>query len=194
MTNELVPYERIENKIYLIRGQKVMIDMDLADLYGVETKYLNRQVKRNTERFPEDFMFQLTIEEAEASRCQIGTLNDQDEGNDLKCQNGTSNLRSQIATLKRGENIKYLPFAFTEHGILMLSSVLNSPRAIDVNIQIMRTFLKLRQIMAGNKEFAKKLELLEKRVLKHDGDIRGLVRDIRKMSMLTASKGIGFLK
>ena len=105
----LIPDERIEKTILLIRGQKVIIDADLAELYGVETKRLKEQVRRNIERFPEDFMFELTKDEYQA-------------------------LRSQIATLKRGQHSKYTPFAFTEHGVLMLSSVLNSERAIQVNI------------------------------------------------------------
>ena len=106
-----IPVERIENKILLIRGQKVMLDKDLAGLYGVETKRLKEQVKRNLERFPHDFMLELTKEENDS-------------------------LRSQNATLKRGGHSKYLPYAFTEHGVLMLSSVLNSKKAIQVNIQL----------------------------------------------------------
>jgi len=170
MSEELVPYEAIENKIYLIRGQKVMLDDDLAQLYSVSTKRLNEQVRRNIGRFPEDFMFQLSREEAE-------------------------NLRSQFATSSYGGR-RYLPFAFTEHGILMLSSVLNSQRAIDVNIRIMRTFSRLRQILANNKELSGKLEQLEKRVFKHDSDIRELVRDIRRMTGEKTGKPgkIGFLK
>ena len=187
MSKDLVPYEVIDNKIYLIRGQKVMLDKDLAGLYGVLTKYLNQRVRRNTKRFPEDFMFQITKEEWEALRLQIATLN--------KVQDNRI-LRFQIGTLKRGQHIKYLPYAFTEHGILMLSSVLNSQRAIDVNIRIMRTFSRLRQILANNKELSGKLEQLEKRVFKHDSDIRELVRDIRRMTVEKTGKPskIGFLK
>ena len=129
----LVPAERIASKIYLIRSTKVMLDMDLAELYGVETKRLKEQVRRNIERFPKDFMFELTKGE-------------------LK------NLRSQIATLKRGQYSKYLPFAFTEHGVLMLSSVLRSERAIQVNIQIMRTFTKLREALLDNEDLRKEME------------------------------------
>ena len=113
----LVPEEKIKNHIYLIRGKRIMLDSDLAKLYGVKTKVLNQAVKRNIERFPEHFMFQLTQEEAEASR-------------------------SQIVTLKRGQNIKYLPYVFTEQGVAMLSSVLSSKRAIQVNIQIIKSLLK----------------------------------------------------
>ncbi|MFH1429715.1 MAG: ORF6N domain-containing protein, partial [Candidatus Margulisiibacteriota bacterium] len=122
MKNSLIPDETIVNNILLIRGQKVMLDRDLAKLYRVETKVLNQAVKRNLSRFPEDFMFQLSKKEAERSR-------------------------SQIVTLKRGQNIKHLPYAFTEQGIAMLSSVLKSDVAIEVNIQIMRTFTRLRDML-----------------------------------------------
>ena len=157
MDKELIPVEIIENKIYLIRGQKVMIDRDLAELYGVPTGRLNEQVSRNIDRFPDDFMFQLNLDEFK-------------------------NLISHFATSSWG-GYRKLPRAFTEHGILMLSSVLNSKRAIQVNIRIMRIFAKLRQMIAGNKELAHKIDLLEKRVFKHDSDIRELVRDIRKLTI-----------
>ena len=187
METGIIPIELIENKIYVIRGQKVMLDKDLAGLYGVLTKYLNQQVRRNIKRFPEDFMFQITKEELEVLRLQIATLN---EVQDSKI------LRFQIGTLKQGQHIKYLPYAFTEHGILMLSSVLNSQRAIDVNILIMRTFSRLRQMLANNKELSGKFEQLEKRVFKHDSDIRELVRDIRKLTIEKTGKPsrIGFIK
>ena len=136
--NNLIPVERIENKIYLIRGQKVMLDYDLAILYAIETKQLKRQVRRNTSRFPGDFMFQLSKEEYYSLRCQFGTL-------------------------KKGQHQKYLPYAFTEQGIAMLSSVLNSEMAVQVNIQIMRTFTKLRQILASHGELRRKIESMEKR-------------------------------
>jgi hypothetical protein len=118
--SEMMTIEFIQSKIIMIRGQKVMIDQDLAGLYGVQTKVLKQAVRRNIKRFPADFMFELTEEE------------------DLS-------LRSQIVTLKRGQHSKYLPFAFTEQGVAMLSSVLNSERAIQVNILIMRSFTRLRQ-------------------------------------------------
>ena len=136
-TASVVPVEIIQNKIYLIRGQKVMLDRDLAGLYRVSTKQLKQQVKRNLKRFPDDFMFELTWEEAEFPR-------------------------SQNVTLESGKNIKYLPYAFTEQGVAMLSSVLNSDRAIEVNIQIMRTFTKLRELMATHKDLARKIEDMEK--------------------------------
>lgn len=133
-----VPVEIIQSKIYLIQGQKVMLDRDLAELYGVTTRRLKEQVRRNLKRFPSDFMRELTWEEAESSR-------------------------SQFATLKKGENIKYLPYAFTEQGVAMLSSILNSDRAIEVNIQIMRVFTKLREIMLSHKDLARKVEDLERK-------------------------------
>ena len=116
----LIPVERIEKAIHSIRGERVMLDRDLAAMYGVATKVFNQAVKRHQERFPADFMFQLTKEKAVLIR-----------------------LRSQSVTLKRGQHLKYLPYAFTEHGILMLSSVLNSQRAIQVNIEIMRAFVNV---------------------------------------------------
>ncbi|MBW2640210.1 MAG: ORF6N domain-containing protein [Deltaproteobacteria bacterium] len=134
--SELVPIELIASKIYLIRGIKVMLDRDLAELYGVETKVLKQAVRRNIDRFPSDFMFELTKGENQS-------------------------LRSQNVTLKRGQHSKYLPFAFTEHGVLMLSSVLNSERAVQVNIQIMRTFTKLREALLDNKDLRKELEKLK---------------------------------
>jgi hypothetical protein len=137
MENKLMLSEDlILNKIYFIRNQKVMLDRDLAELYSVETRRLNEQVKRNITRFPEDFMFQLT---------EVEFLS----------------LRSQIATLKkgRGQHQKYLPFAFTEHGVLMLSSVLNSEKAIQTNIQIMRIFTKVRQMLLDTTEI--KLDIMQ---------------------------------
>ena len=134
----MIPEERIESSIYLVRGKKVMLDRDLAVLYGVSTKVFNQAVRRNIERFPEDFMFNLSFVEAK-------------------------NSRSQFVTLKWGKNIKYQPLAFTELGVAMLSSVLKSPRAIAVNIQIMRTFAKLREILLHHESLRLKLEDMEKR-------------------------------
>src|SRR5467141_1520665 len=132
-----VPAELIERRIYLTRGQKVMLDADLADLYQVLTKNLNKAVARNRDRFPEDFMFQLTAEEAESLRFQFGTSH---EG--------------------RGGR-RYLPYAFTELGVAMLSSVLNSARAVQMNILIMRAFVKLREVLASHQALARKIEKLE---------------------------------
>jgi hypothetical protein len=136
--SEVVPHERIEKRIHELRGKKVMLDADLAELYGVETRALNQAVTRNIERFPEDFMFTLTLEEARDSR-------------------------SQNVIMKRGENIKYPPRAFTEHGILMLSSVLRSATAIQVNIQIMRTFSKMREMMQGYRDLIERIQKIERR-------------------------------
>ena len=145
------PLENIENLIHVIRGKQVMLDRDLARLYGVETKRLNEQVKRNIERFPEDFMFQLTREEAESSRSQFATLNEDGELS-----------RSQFATLNgRGHNIKHLPYAFTENGVAMLSTVLRSQQAININIQIMRAFNAMRHFIATNAQAFQRLEVIE---------------------------------
>lgn len=135
-----------------------MLDKDLAELYGVKTKVLNQAVKRNIERFPEYFMFQLTKEETELSR-------------------------SQFVTLKHGKNIKYLPYAFTEQGVAMLSSVLNSKRAIQVNIQIMITFTKIREMIVNNEELTEKLKQLESKIEKHDSEIQSIFNAIRQLMM-----------
>ena len=147
MTNKslIASVAQIESQILLIRGQKVMLDEYLAALYEVETKELNRAVKRNIERFPDDFMFQLTA----------------DEFANLRFQFGTSSLKSQIDTSRWGGR-RYPPYAFTEQGVSMLSSVLRSSRAIQVNIAIMRTFVQLRQMLSSNAELSRKLVALEK--------------------------------
>ena len=134
---DLIPVENISSKIFVIRGHKVMIDRDLAELYGVETKRLKEQVRRNISRFPEDFMFVLTNQEVR-------------------------NLRSQIATSSWG-GTRYIPMAFTEQGVAMLSSVLNSERAVQVNIQIMRTFTRLRQMLTSHEDLRQKVEDMESR-------------------------------
>lgn len=136
----VMPQEIIENKIFLVRGKKVMFDRDLAVLYGVTTGNLNKAVNRNIERFPDDFMFQLTKEEADSLRFQIGISKKEGRG-----------------------GRRFLPYAFTENGVAMLSSVLNSERAIYVNIQIMRTFTKLREMLATHKDLKEKVEEMEKR-------------------------------
>ena len=135
----VIRVERVEQTIVRIRDEKVILDADLAKLYGVSTKRLNEQVKRNRERFPEDFMFQLTIEEARSAE----------------------RSRSQIATLKRGQNIKYLPYAFTEHGSIMAANVLHSERAVQASVQVVRAFVRLRQMLTSNTELARKLKELE---------------------------------
>ena len=160
--NTLVPVERIAKAILVLRGQKVLLDADLAAIYGVETKRFNEQVRRNLERFPADFMFQLTQAEWEA-------------------------LRSQFATLKagRGQHRKYLPYAFTEHGAIMAAAVLNSPSAIEVSVYVVRAFVALRELLAGNKELALKFSELETRLERkidsHDQAIAGLIDAIREL-------------
>lgn len=169
-----VPSERVVNKILFIRGKKVMIDADLAELYGVETKVLNQAVKRNLKRFPQDFMFQLNAEEVK----------------NLK----VASSRSQIVTLKRGGNIKYLPYAFTEHGVAMLSSVLKSQHAVQVNIFIIRSFIKLRELLASNTDLAHKIEELEhdqKRQNQHINSIYAIINKLLSEPVITKSR-IGF--
>ena len=153
---DLIPREQIEKSILLLRGQKVMLDADLANLYGVDARQLKRQVRRNRDRFPTDFMFELSKEEYDA-------------------------LRRHFGTLKRGEHSKYLPYAFTEQGVAMLSSVLRSKRAVRVNIRIMRAFVKLRELVGAHKELAGKLAELERTVVSHDGHIQSLFQTIRQL-------------
>jgi len=164
---DIIPQEIIEQKIYLVRGHKVMLDKDLAVLYAVETRVLNQAVKRNIKRFPADFMFRLSLAETEELS------------------------RSQFVILKRGHNIKYLPSAFTENGVAMLSSILKSDRAIAVNIQIMRTFTKIRKMLASNAQLARKLKTLEK---KYDDQFKVVFEAIRQLMAPTEKKKskIGF--
>jgi hypothetical protein len=154
----VIPDETVISKIYLIRGEKVMLDNDLAELYGVETRRLNEQVKRNIERFPEDFMFQLTGTEFE-------------------------NLKSQNATSSWGGRRK-LPYAFTEHGVLMLSSVLNSDLAIKVNIQIVRVYSKIRNMLATHKDLLLKFDNFEKKLADHDDKIMLLLEYIKQFEQV----------
>jgi len=162
--------ERLALMVHLIRGEKVMLDSDLAALYDVETRVLNQAVQRNITRFPEDFMFQLSKEEAD-------TLS-----------------RSQIVILKRGQNVKYLPYAFTEQGVAMLSSVLRSERAIEVNVAIMRTFVQLRRLMDSNALLADKIEQLEKKYADHDQHFQIVFDAIKQLisSPTKPGKEIGF--
>jgi len=172
-----IPVGLIERRIYIIRGQKVMLDADLAELYQVPTRTLNQAVRRNANRFPEDFMFQLTEEEA-------------------------ATLRSQFVTLEkgRGRYSKYAPLAFTEHGVAMLSSVLSSDRAVQMNILIIRAFVKLRELLAGNKELARKIEQLEagqnrqaRAQQQHASILVSVVQDIQKLKNPPVTRAIGFL-
>ena len=147
---------QVERRIYLIRGEKVILDYDLAELYGVETRSLNQAERRNSDRFPSDFMFQLVKEEADS----------------------LYGLRSQSVILKQGQHRKYLPYVFTEQGVAMLSSVLRSPRAVQVNIAIMRTFVRLREMLLSNTDLARKLDAMEK---KYDAQFRVVFDAIREL-------------
>jgi len=158
--------QRIDSHIYLIRGQNVLLDADLAALYEVEVKVLNQAVKRNIERFPEDFMFQLTKQEV-------------------------NNLRSRIVTSSWGGR-RYPPFAFTEHGVAMLSSVLHSKRAIQVNVEIMRSFVRLRQMLTGNVELARKLAALEKKYDSQFKVVFDAIRALMKPPEPKKKRSIGF--
>jgi len=166
----VVPIEIIEKRIYFIRGQKVMLDKDLAELYGIDTSQLKRQVKRNLKRFPKDFMFVLSNQEIDSMVCHFGIPS--------KAHFGGA-----------------LPYAFTEHGILMLSSVLNSHQAIEVNITIMRTFTKLRALMENNKALAEKLKELESKVGTNTEDIQLIFETIKQMLAVSEKpkRKMGFL-
>ena len=152
------PIERVENRILLVRGCKVLLDADLASLYGVATKRFNEQVRRNAARFPEDFMFRLSTGE-------------------------WNSLRSQFATLKagRGEHRKYLPLAFTEHGAIMAATILNTPRATEISVYVVRAFVRLREFLVSHKDLARKLEAHERKLASHDQAIAGLVNTIRQL-------------
>ncbi|MEI6177772.1 MAG: ORF6N domain-containing protein [Verrucomicrobiota bacterium] len=161
--------DRLALLVHLLRGEKAILDSDLARLYGVETKALNQAVQRNQDRFPSDFMFQLSQDEMES-------------------------LRSQFVTLKQGQHRKYPPYAFTEQGIAMLSSVLRSPRAVEVNIAIMRTFVQLRRLMDSNALLADKIEQLERKYANHDQQFQIVFEAIKKLitSPSKPSKELGF--
>jgi phage regulator Rha-like protein len=165
--NSIVPIGLITQKIYFVRSARVMLDADLARLYGVATKNLNKAVKRNMRRFPQDFMFQLS-------------------------SNEMRNLRFQIGTSKRGQGgRRYAPYAFTEQGIAMLSSVLRSARAVQVNVAIMRTFVRLREMLATHEELRRKIDAMEKR---YDSRFQAVFATIRRMleTPVPAKKPIGF--
>jgi hypothetical protein len=169
MSKEIIPIDHVVQSIRWIRGQKVLLDFDLAALYGVQTKNLNKAVKRNAERFPADFMFQLTPEELRS----------------LRFQSGTSKARG---------GLRYRPYAFTEQGVAMLSSILKSDRAIRVNVAIMRTFVKLRQALDTNRELARKFSELEQRIGKHDEEIAAILEAMRQLMAPpeTPRREIGF--
>jgi len=165
---------QVDRTILTIRGERVMLDRDLAEAYGVTTGALNQSVKRSRDRFPEDFLFRLTPDEAEEVR----------------------RSRSQSVILKRGQNIKYLPWAFTEHGALMAAAVLNSPRAVEMSVFVVRAFVRLREFARGHTEIAMRLDALEQRVTGHDEDLREMFDALR--ALLTpsprATREIGFAR
>ena len=158
MRTEIIPIERIARLIFVFREQKVMLDSDLAILYGVSTGHLNRAVKRNSDRFPPDFMFQLSLEEVDFLKCQLG-----------------------ISKPSRGGRRRSRPFVFTEQGVAMLSSVLQSERAVKINIAIMRAFMKLREALETNRELARKFSELEQHVGKHDEEIAAILEAMRQL-------------
>jgi hypothetical protein len=163
----VIPIERIEQRVFLLRGQKVMLGLHLAQLYGVEPKMLIQAVKRNAERFPADFMFQLTRQEV-------------------------ARLRSQIVSLKRGEHIRYLPYAFTEPGVAMLASVLHGKRATRVNVEIMRIFVRLRQLFASHADLAAKLEEWERKSDAQFKVVFDAIRHLASPPTATPRRPIGF--
>ena len=167
----VLPIERITQAIVVLRERKVLLDADLAELYGVTTKHFNQQVRRNLARFPADFMFRLTDEEATVLRSQFVTSNDPQGG--------------------RGGR-RYLPYAFTEHGAIMAATILNSARAVEISVYVVRAFVKLREVIASNNELAKKFELLERKLATHDQAIAGVLRQIRQLMGLPKRSTNGF--
>jgi len=154
-----VPAEAIQSLIYVLRGHRVMLDRDLAGLYGVETRALNQAVRRNHDRFPDDFMFRLTLEEGKAVMA----------------------LRSQIVILKRSRHLKYAPYVFTEHGAVMLANVLKSDRAVRASILVVRAFVSLRRTLASHEDVLRKIEAAERRLGKHDAELREVFRILRQL-------------
>ena len=161
------PGASIESLILTVRGQRVILAGDLARIYGVATRRLNEQVRRNATRFPRDFVFNLTREEFESLRSLNVTLAD-----------GRASLRSQNATLKRGQHIKYLPYAFTEHGAIMAAMVLNSPQAVAMSTYVVRAFISMREQLAANVAILKRLAEIDKTLLQHDASLRDIYRKL----------------
>lgn len=183
MTSPLIAVDALSDRIHLVRGQRVMLDSDLAELYGVATKVFNQAIKRNIERFPTDFMFQLTEEEGVSLRSQIVTLNADDS------------LRSQFVTSNVGRGgRRYLPYVFTEHGAIMAASVLSSPRAVEMSVFVVRAFVQLRALLASSRELSERLDELERKLSTHDHAIAGLIDAIRQLTATPAkpSRSIGF--
>ena len=171
---QLVP-QRIASMIQIVRGEKILLDSDLAKLYGVETKALNQAVKRNTARFAKDFMFQRTFKEWENLRGQIGT-----SSSERTSPKAEATLKSQTVTSSYGGR-RTPPYAFTEQGVAMLSSVLRSPRAVEANIAIMRTFVQLRQLMDNNRLLAEKIESLEAKYQEHEANFQTVFKVIKQL-------------
>jgi hypothetical protein len=174
LRQELIPLEVIESKILIVRGRRVMLDRDLAKLYRVETRALNQAVNRNSGRFPDDFMFQLTLDEGKALLLS----------------------RSQSVILKQGQNVKYRPYVFTEHGTVMLANLLRSAVAVRASIQVVRAFVHLRQMLATNRDLARKIEALERKVGRHDSDLQAILNVLRTLVQPPAAppkRPIGFI-
>lgn len=171
--------QSLQNRIYEIRGQRVILDKDIAQLYEIETKVLNQSVKRHIERFPEDFMFQLTNDEIDSLNFQIMDLN-----------KDSIRSRSQIVTLNttRGTNIKYLPLAFTEQGVAMLSGIINSKKAINMNIAVMRAFVELRRVLLIKTDFKHQLDEIKERLGGHDAQLTQIYEAIENILDENASK------
>jgi hypothetical protein len=185
MSKEIIPAEQIALRIRNFRGEKVLLDFDLAALYDVETRILNQAVRRNADRFPADFMFQLTSEEAE-KLSQVVTPSV--AGHDV------SNSSQIVMSSGKYRGKRYRPYAFTEQGVAMLSSVLNSESAVKLNIAIMRAFVQLRRALEANRELARKFSELERRIDKHDSEIAAILEAIRQLMALPAKprREIGF--
>jgi hypothetical protein len=171
------PLEKITSRIRFLRGQRVLLDQDLAELYGISTGRFNEQVRRNRDRFPGDFIFQLTNQEVELLRSQIAIS------------------IGETRRVGRGGR-RYLPFAFTEHGAIMAATILNTPHATEVSVFVVRAFVRLREMVAANKELAAKLDELERRVSHHDEAITGIIKTIRELATRpepTPRRRIGFI-
>lgn len=186
MSANLIPLARVASRIFELRGRRVILDADLAEIYGVTTKRLNEAVKRNQERFPEDFVFQIDLQEVAILRSQFATSN-----------NGQYDMRSQSATASR-RNARYAPFAFTEHGAIMAAALLNSPQAVQMSLFVVRAFVQMREALAGHQELAKKLTELERKLTERlDEHERAILHLLDEMKQLVEPpepprKRIGF--
>jgi hypothetical protein len=178
------PPVHVESLILTVREQRVILAPDLADLYGVETRVLNQAVKRNADRFPEDFVFQLTAKEFAALK-----------GASLVSSDGRAALRSQIVILEQGRHAKYLPYAFTEHGALMAANVLNSSEAVAMSVYVIRAFIKQRELLRTHTEILKKIAQIDAKLLKHDDVLRAIVHELQPLinpPPIPSKRQIGF--